>query len=176
MAALTQDPRTGGILTGERASQPLHQSLSSVFGFDSWYDTNCCPRSPTAGRVASFSASIRGDTHQPGTSKVLQSPNYVPRRRAMTSRTGIGPLRTSVCFRRFSRSTPFLRRGTMRCVVQCLMSLKASRINISCIILYKGLYLDRDYLSCVSVTQVSCLFQGKAFFFLLLPRTTEQHF
>lgn len=69
MAVLTQSPITGGILTGERASQPLHQSLSSVFGFDSWYDTHCCP--PPDG-WSPFSASIRGDTHQLGPPRIMR--------------------------------------------------------------------------------------------------------
>lgn len=38
----TWSPITGGILTGEWGNQPLHQSLSSIFSFDSWCDTHCC--------------------------------------------------------------------------------------------------------------------------------------
>lgn len=52
--------KTGGVLTGERGNQSVHQSTSSVFYFDSWYDTHCW--SHLMG--GPLSASIRGDMHQ----------------------------------------------------------------------------------------------------------------
>lgn len=52
--------KTGGVLTGERGNQSVHQSTSSVFEFDSWYDTHCW--SHLMG--GPLSDSIRGDMHQ----------------------------------------------------------------------------------------------------------------